>query len=145
MLHHHHTSQEDTMASCPTTPGHRCWDCAPTRRGRPFSADGLSTGSPFTTLPRDTPADPADRKREFERMFARETVTVTSKTFGGRDDPIHNGDPIAAPNHNGVIVTVNPYSTPKPAKTSTRKAPSAAAARKALVARIPVTITTNRI
>ena len=81
-----------------------------------------------------------ERKQDFQRLFTRETVTRTRKTFGGKDDPIHDGDPIAEPNHDGVIVTVNRYATPRPSKkTSSRKGPSASAARKALRASIPVT------
>ena len=121
------------MASCPDHPDHRCWDCAPTRRGRPFNPDGLSAGSPFTNVDRDPPADPQDRIREFAGLFARETVTRSSKTFD-----------FAEPNHDGVVVTVNKYATPKPA-TAKKRGPSKTAARQALLDSITVTFTDIRL
>lgn len=81
-----------------------------------------------------------DAKQAFAALFTRETVTRSSQTFGGKNDPIHAGTPIAAPNHNGVIITVNRYTQPKAPKATTKRSPSASAARKALLASIPVII-----
>jgi hypothetical protein len=70
-----------------------------------------------------------DAKQAFDALFTRVTVGRSNRTFDG-----------VPPNHDGVVVTVNRYSTPKPSKSAPpRKGPSASAARKALRASIPVT------
>lgn len=109
---------------CPSpTTGHRCLDCAPPARGRPFIADGLHPGNPLTPIePGPAAQDPA----AFDAHWAGVTTTRSSLTFDG-----------APPNHDHFVVI------PDPAKPAARKAPSArtskSAARKALLAQIPVT------
>lgn len=111
------------MASCPTTPDHRCWDCAPTRRGRPFNTDGLHPGNPLE--PRD-PGPAVNDPTAFAAHWEGVTVTRSSPTFDG-----------VQPNHDHFIVIPD---AKRQAKASTsKKGPSASAARKALRASIPVT------
>lgn len=70
-----------------------------------------------------------ERKAAFEALFARETVTRSSQTFNG------------VTNHDGVIITVNPFSKGKASRAaSSSRKPSASAARQALIAQIHVTV-----
>jgi len=112
------------MASCPTTPGHCCLECAPPTRGRPFSRDGLHPGNPLN--PRD-PSPATQDPAAFDAHWAGVTVTRSSQTFDG-----------VPPNHDHFVVIPDPAKRQaKPA--AQRKGPSASAARKALRASIPVT------
>jgi hypothetical protein len=113
------------MASCPTIPDHRCLDCSPPTRGRPFSSDGLHTGNPLTPLgPNPATQDPA----AFDSHWAGVTTTRSSLTFDG-----------VAPNHDHFIVI--PSASRKATKAPSGKQ-AAAKARQALTAQIPVIIST---
>src|SRR6476646_99519 len=107
MLTTHQDSQEATMASCPTTPEHRCLDCAPPTRGRPCSRDGLHPGNPLT--PRDpNPAtqDPA----AFHAHWAGVTTTRANPTFDG-----------VQPNHDPFVVIPEPGKETGGARKPSRK------------------------
>src|ERR1700691_3857958 len=92
-------SQETTMTSCPTHPDHRCLDCAPPARGRPFTVAELHTGNPLE------PAPPSDAQAPFLAHWQGITVTRSNLTFDG-----------VAPNHDHFIVI------PTPAQTASRQA-----------------------
>jgi hypothetical protein len=122
MPNHTTASQEATMASCPTHPDHRCLDCAPPTRGRPFSVSELHTGNPLDPPPPATPAAP------FLAHWQGITVTRSNLTFDG-----------VAPNHDHFVVIPTPTQTAqRQAKATSSKKSSNAQARRALLASIPV-------
>jgi hypothetical protein len=94
------------MASCPTTPGHRCLECAPPTRGRPVSREGLHPGNPLT--PRD-PSPVTQDTAAFDAHWAGVTVTRSNPTFDG-----------ATPNHDHWVVIPEPAKKAKAAARTTK-------------------------